>query len=336
MSGPNVSVTEIVVAGFRRSTPVAPSRPSTVRRLATAWKPSTWLTGSRDELPPPEREQGAVGALALSGSTPLPCCGSFTLVNGSTARNRLAAFGAASGVAATGGAPNVDGPVSAIAVSGSDGLCRRRLQGSVNGLVLARLCRRVRRDYRRRDELGPGSEQSGLHDRDRRFDGVRRWLHAVVRRRRSGTTWRRSTWRRGARPASTPNLNSVVSALALSGSTVYAAGSFATVNGSTTRVGLAAFDAQTGCRDRLPPGRPRRLSEHPRDPRLDALCRRGLLHRPQLVAERQSGRDRCDNRRDHELRRRPQPELRRRACERGEGAAQRRARPSTPPEASRP
>ena len=75
-----------------------------------------------------------------------------------------------------------------------------------------------------------------------------------------------------------PNADGRVNALAFGGDTVFAGGEFATVNGSTSRLRLAAFDVQTGIRARLGAER-RRAGAGARAPRADGVRRRRLHER---------------------------------------------------------
>ena len=93
-----------------------PSFVSVRNRLAAfqAWAPGNEFGFVTDWNP---NVGGEVDSIAVSGST-VYAGGSFTTVNGGTARNRLAGFDATS-AAATAFDPNVNGDVNSIAVSGS-------------------------------------------------------------------------------------------------------------------------------------------------------------------------------------------------------------------------
>jgi WD40 repeat protein len=141
-----------------------------------------------------------VAALALTpdGGT-LYAGGIFTMVNGSIAENRLAAFNTTTGVA-TAFNPNLNDNVNAIALSPDGTTVYAAGQfTTVNGGV--------------------------AENRLAAFNS---------------TT--------GVATAFNPNVNNTIDALAVSpdGATVFAGGTFTTVNGSTTENRLAAFNATTG------------------------------------------------------------------------------------------
>ena len=142
-----------------------------------------------------------VTALAISGST-VYAGGVFTTMGGTT-RNRLAAIGTG-GTLSTTWNPNASGTVNALAISGSTVYA---------GGSFANLC------------TSPSSCTGQIVAPATNV--TRNNLAAIDTNGTLSTTW-------------DPNANSTVSALAISGSTVYAGGSFTTI-GVTTRNRVAAI-----------------------------------------------------------------------------------------------
>ena len=138
-----------------------------------------------------------VSSMVLSGTT-LYAGGDFTLVNGSTTRNRLAAFDTTTGTV-TSFNPNISSIVWSISLSGTT--------------------------------LYAGGGFTMINP------VTRNHLAAI-----DGVTGRVTSWN----PNITFTTNKYITGLAISGNTLYVGGDFTTVNGSTTRNRLAAFDTATG------------------------------------------------------------------------------------------
>ena len=194
-------------------TAVNGTSPATTRNCLAAFDASAGATGTATPWNP--NASGTVYALAVSGDT-VYAGGDFTTVNGTTPRNRLAAFSAAgTGAVDTLWSPDASGIVNTLAVSGSTVYAG----GDFTGIT------------------GPGGTAV-----------TRNRLAAIDADPLSGTFGRATDW--------DPNVTGgTVSALAVRGTTVYAGGAFTTVGaGATPRIRIAAFDASTGVATDWNPG----------------------------------------------------------------------------------
>jgi hypothetical protein len=196
---------------------------------------------------------GGVSALVASGST-VYAGGSFTSVGGVPRRN-LAAFRHVPGEAGTvlPFDPDVDGPVRALALTGSTLYLGGQFQ-NINGALAALL--------KPRNNLAAVDATTGLGlPWDPNADGQVNALTvegATVFAGGDFATVNGSSARQrlaafddqnGTARSWAPSADGSVRALAVHGPTVFAGGDFTSVNGGVPRSGFAAFDGQTGAPD---------------------------------------------------------------------------------------
>jgi hypothetical protein len=194
----------------------------------------------------------AVKALTLSGST-LYAGGDFTEVNGGVIRSRLAAFDTTLATAnVTAFDPSVNDTVDALALSGSTLYAGGDFTGVNQGLNVQP------RNGLAAFDTTTATDNAGSFDPD--ADGPVKALAVSGGVLAAGGSFTFAgslgdaprnnlaavTVADNTLSAFNPNVNGNVKALALSGSTLYAGGSFTQVHGFLTRNRLAAFDAATG------------------------------------------------------------------------------------------
>jgi hypothetical protein len=210
---------------------------TTTGAVDAAWDPNTNGTGN------------AVNALAVTAGM-VYAGGTFTTVNGTTTRNRLAAFDPASGVADPAFDPSMGQTVSALALSGStlyaggnfttvNGATPRNRLAALNAATGA-----VDPAFNP-DVSGPVAALAVAGSK-LYAGGQFTTVNAVTTRNNLAAF---ATADGVADPAFNPNASGQVLALALSGSTLYTGGLFTTVNGGTGRDRLAALDTATGAAD---------------------------------------------------------------------------------------
>ena len=184
---------------------------------------------------------GTVYGLALSGST-LYVAGAFTVMNGGVTRNRLAAVNASTGVL-TSWDPNIGGSVYTMILSGSSiyiGGAFTTVNGSTTRNRLAEI------------SISSGTTTSWNPNiastvYDMVLSGTTMYIGGAFTTVNGSTTRNRlaaldTTVSAGTATTFDPNINNVVNEIELSGTTLYAGGTFTQVNASTTRNYLAAFD----------------------------------------------------------------------------------------------
>jgi hypothetical protein len=203
---------------------------------ATAWDPNV---------------DGNVSALAISGST-IYAGGSFTTVNGGTPQAGLAAFDAVTGARKV--SPTTNGPVDAFAVSGSTVYVGGNFD-TLDGTVPRSLAAAFGADTDAVTGFGPGFDmnayQLGLRvsavvvtGSTVYVGGTFTAVSALVRHHLAAVQDLPGLV--GVLTPFDPDVDDQVSALALSGSTVYAGGAFTSVRGGTPRHHLAAFGEMAG------------------------------------------------------------------------------------------
>src|SRR5262249_33107695 len=203
---------------------------------ATAWDPDV---------------DGTVSVLAVSGST-IYAGGSFATVNSGTPQAGLAAFDAASGARTV--SPTTNGPVDTIAPSGATVYVGGNFD-TLDGTVTRSLVAAFGADTDAVTAFGPGFDmfayQPGLQVSAPAAMGSTVYLggtftsvSALVRHRIAAVQDLPGLV--GVLTPFDPDVDGQVSALALSGSTVYAGGAFTSVRGGTPRHHLAAFGDMTG------------------------------------------------------------------------------------------
>jgi PKD repeat protein len=185
----------------------------------------------------------AVYALAMIGNT-IYAAGAFTTVNGTTTRNRLAAFDASTGVT-TAWNPNVNNSVNAIAISGST-LYAGGVFTSVNGTTVRNQLAGIDLTTGVATAWNPGVNNAVntivVSGNIIYAGGSFNTINTSITRNNiaaiDATTGTATSWN--------PNANGAVNSLVVNGSNIYLGGAFTSLNGATARNYLAAVDAGTG------------------------------------------------------------------------------------------
>ncbi|MCA0387032.1 MAG: delta-60 repeat domain-containing protein [Bacteroidetes bacterium] len=209
-------------------------------------------SGTVDPLWDPNIGNGAVNALAING-TDIYAGGSFTTVNGSVSRNRLAKFTLESSAAVDDlWNPSINSTVNALVINASTIYVGGSFTSvNITGVPRSNLASFPLSGYGTVDSWNPSiggvvyaltidgsSIYVGGSFNTVNFPTVTR--NRLARFPLSGTATV-DTWN--------PNIGATVYTLAVSGSDIYVGGTFTTVNGSTTRNYLARISSSSGLAD---------------------------------------------------------------------------------------